>query len=121
VLKNCAEGRDPALCGFCKCSHIFEYAALSKTPHALADGLMLVLQHPVKGFSEASQTFSGMAHDFKKTIFQILHRGVPGGKVRGALCSGGGHGADLRHGVEGRKNRQICLGRAQGGQGRILT
>jgi hypothetical protein len=26
-----------------------EYAALSKTPHALADGLMLVFQHPVKG------------------------------------------------------------------------
>jgi hypothetical protein len=23
-----------------------EYAALSKTPHALADGLMLVFQHP---------------------------------------------------------------------------
>jgi len=23
------------------------YAALSKTPHALADGLMLVFQHPV--------------------------------------------------------------------------
>jgi hypothetical protein len=87
----------------------------------LADGLMLVFQHPVKGFSEASQIFSGMAHDFEKTIFQILHRGVPGGKVRGALRSGGGHGADLRHGVEGRKNRQICLGRAQGGQGRILT
>jgi hypothetical protein len=34
--------------GFCKCSHIFEYATLSKTPHALADGLMLVLKHPVK-------------------------------------------------------------------------
>jgi hypothetical protein len=34
------------LCGFCKCSHIHEYAALSKTPHALADGLMLVFQHP---------------------------------------------------------------------------
>jgi hypothetical protein len=34
------------LCGFCKCSHIDEYAALSKTPHALADGLMLVFQHP---------------------------------------------------------------------------
>jgi hypothetical protein len=43
---------------------------LSKTPHALADGLMLVFQHPVKGFSEAFQTFSGMAHDFEKTIFQ---------------------------------------------------
>jgi hypothetical protein len=24
----------------------FEYAALSKTPHALADGLMLVFKHP---------------------------------------------------------------------------
>jgi hypothetical protein len=34
------------LCGFCKCSHILEYAALSKTPPALADGLMLVFQHP---------------------------------------------------------------------------
>jgi hypothetical protein len=34
------------LCGFCKCSHIYEYAALSKTPHALADGLMLAFQHP---------------------------------------------------------------------------
>jgi len=27
---------------------MIEYAALSKTPHALADGLMLVFQHPVK-------------------------------------------------------------------------
>jgi hypothetical protein len=34
------------LCGFCKCSHINQYAALSKTPHALADGLMLVFKHP---------------------------------------------------------------------------
>jgi len=55
VLKNCADGRDPALCGYCKCSHIPEYDALSKTPQALADGLMLVLQHPVEiessGFS----------------------------------------------------------------------
>jgi predicted DNA-binding protein with PD1-like motif len=33
------------LCGFCKCSHIIEYAALSKTPHAWADSLMLVFQH----------------------------------------------------------------------------
>jgi hypothetical protein len=33
----------------------FEYAALSKTPHALADGLMLVLQHPAK----AERTFCG--------------------------------------------------------------
>jgi hypothetical protein len=42
MLKNRAQGRDPALCGFCKCSHIAEYAALSNTPHALADGLMVV-------------------------------------------------------------------------------
>jgi hypothetical protein len=34
------------LCGFCKCSHIVRYAALSKMPHALADGLMLVFQQP---------------------------------------------------------------------------
>jgi hypothetical protein len=26
----------------------YKYAALSKTPHALADGLMLVFQHPYK-------------------------------------------------------------------------
>jgi hypothetical protein len=48
VLKNRASGRDPALWGFCKCSHIAKYAALSKTPHALADGLMLVFQHPAE-------------------------------------------------------------------------
>jgi hypothetical protein len=47
VLKNRASRRDPALCGYCKCSHILEYAALSKTPHAL-DDLMLVFQHPAK-------------------------------------------------------------------------
>jgi hypothetical protein len=48
MLKNRASRRDPALCSFCKCSHIAEYAALSKTPHALVDGLMLVFKHPVK-------------------------------------------------------------------------
>jgi len=48
VLKNCVSGRDPAMRGFCKCSHIIEYAALSKTPRALADGLILVFQYPVK-------------------------------------------------------------------------
>jgi hypothetical protein len=31
----------------------YEYAALSKSPHALADGLMLVFQQPVKGFLPA--------------------------------------------------------------------
>jgi hypothetical protein len=45
-LKNGASGRDPALRGFCKWSHLAEYAALSKKPRALADGLMLVFQHP---------------------------------------------------------------------------
>jgi putative nucleotidyltransferase with HDIG domain len=48
VLKNRASRRYPALCGFYKCSHIDRFAALSKTPHALADGLMLVFQHPTK-------------------------------------------------------------------------
>jgi hypothetical protein len=32
----------------------YEYAALSKTPRALADGLMLVFQHPAKGRKENS-------------------------------------------------------------------
>jgi hypothetical protein len=58
VLKNRASARDPALCGFCKCSHIVEYAALYKTPHALADGSILVFHHPVKG-------------DFRGEIFEI--------------------------------------------------
>jgi hypothetical protein len=43
VLKNGASGRDPALHGYCKCSHIKRYAALSNPPRALADGPMLVL------------------------------------------------------------------------------
>jgi hypothetical protein len=48
LLKNSASNRDPALLGFCKCSHIIKYAALSKTPCALADGLMLVFQESVR-------------------------------------------------------------------------
>jgi hypothetical protein len=44
--KNGASGRDPALHGSCKCSHISQYAALSKSPCALADGPMLVFQLP---------------------------------------------------------------------------
>jgi imidazolonepropionase-like amidohydrolase len=48
LLKNGASGRDPALRGSCKCSHMSPYAALSKSPRALADGPMLVFQHPVK-------------------------------------------------------------------------
>jgi hypothetical protein len=46
-LKNGASGRNPALRGFCKCSHIYEYAALSKMPRALAGGPMLVFQRSV--------------------------------------------------------------------------
>jgi hypothetical protein len=53
VLKNGASGRDPALRGFCKCSHLIEYAALSKTPRAWADGLILVFQHPASAGKRA--------------------------------------------------------------------
>jgi hypothetical protein len=45
-LNHSASGRDPALCDFSKCSDRVEYAALSKTPHALAGGVMLVLKNP---------------------------------------------------------------------------
>jgi hypothetical protein len=48
VLKNGASSRDPALRSSCKCSHISQYAALSKLPSDLADGPMLAVQHPVK-------------------------------------------------------------------------
>jgi hypothetical protein len=48
LLKNGASRGDPALCGFCKCSHINAYAALFKMPHTWADGLMLVFQHPIR-------------------------------------------------------------------------
>ncbi len=54
LLKSGASRRDPALRGFCKCSHMTEYAAVSKTPHALADGPMLVFQHPVRSDGGAS-------------------------------------------------------------------
>jgi hypothetical protein len=33
-----------------------EYAALAKTPHSLADGLMLVFQHPVNAVRAATVT-----------------------------------------------------------------
>jgi len=42
VLKNRASRHDPALCGFYKCSSAAGGLSLSKTPHALADSLMLV-------------------------------------------------------------------------------
>jgi hypothetical protein len=47
-LINCASSRDPALRASGKCPHIIEYAALSKSARALADGLMLVFQQPVR-------------------------------------------------------------------------
>jgi hypothetical protein len=48
VLKNGASRGDAVLRGFSKCSHMRQYAALSKSPRTLADGLMLVFQHLVK-------------------------------------------------------------------------
>jgi len=35
------------------------YAALSKTPHALADGLMLVFQHPARPCAQAGDGREG--------------------------------------------------------------
>jgi hypothetical protein len=57
------------LCGFCKCSHSNEYAALSKTPHALADDLMLVFEH----HSKVSRRFK--IEGLSKKI--LLRCGVP--------------------------------------------
>jgi hypothetical protein len=48
VLKNGASVRDPALRGFRQGSHTMAYAALDERPRALADGLMLAFQHPVR-------------------------------------------------------------------------
>jgi hypothetical protein len=45
-LKNVASGRDPALRGVWKYSHILKYAPLSKAPRALADSPMLVFPQP---------------------------------------------------------------------------
>jgi hypothetical protein len=36
-----------------------EYAALSKTPHALADGLMLVFQHPDRRQNHSEESGDG--------------------------------------------------------------
>jgi hypothetical protein len=43
-LKNGASGRDPALRGILEMLATYSYAALSRTPRALADGPMLVFQ-----------------------------------------------------------------------------
>jgi hypothetical protein len=51
ILKKGVSGREPALRGFCKwAAHPAEGGtALSKTPRAWADGLILVFQHPARG------------------------------------------------------------------------
>ena len=54
--------RELALCGFCKCSHINEYATLVKTLHALADGMTLVFQHPVRWMSGEDYGLGGSPH-----------------------------------------------------------
>jgi hypothetical protein len=59
VLKNGVYGLDPALCGFCKCSHITQYAALCKTPQAFADSLILVFRHPVRVRKRPSRHIDG--------------------------------------------------------------
>jgi hypothetical protein len=46
LLKNGVSGRDPALRGSGECSHTGTYAALPPSPHALADGPILVFQQP---------------------------------------------------------------------------
>ena len=69
LSKNRTQGRDPALCGFCKYSHAIGWkleawltvrdfflsfepqASCLKLISALADGLMLVFKHPVKTIS----------------------------------------------------------------------
>jgi hypothetical protein len=61
LSKNGASGRDPALRGSCKCSHISLYAALSKPPRALADGPMLVFQHPVNAQGAGSRPWEMLA------------------------------------------------------------
>jgi hypothetical protein len=43
-LKNRVSGRDPALRGILEMLTFFSYAALARTPCALADGPMLVFQ-----------------------------------------------------------------------------
>jgi hypothetical protein len=45
-LKTGAAGPDPALRGFCECSHTGPYAARPKMPRALVEGLGLVFRRP---------------------------------------------------------------------------
>ena len=97
VFKKSASDRDPALRSFCKGSHISEYAALSKTPRALADASMLVFQYPawmlmfwrfavgfpsdgicIRGESEMAALFRGQVQKFlaRRDIFR---ESFPGG------------------------------------------
>ena len=66
VLKKGASGRDPALRGSCKCSHISQYAALSKSPRVLADGLMLLFQHPVRASAERKLSEDGSRRNCRR-------------------------------------------------------
>jgi hypothetical protein len=51
-----------------------EYAALSKTPHALADGLMLVFQHPANA-------------EYMESDFGVKQpAGVPSGVISRVTC-----------------------------------
>jgi hypothetical protein len=45
-MKTGVSVRDPALRGFCDCSHTGQYAAHPKSLRALADGPTLVFQQP---------------------------------------------------------------------------
>jgi hypothetical protein len=67
LLKNGASGRDPALHGVWKCSHIVEYAALSKAPCALADSLMLVFQHPANAAGQLRATLRSVPEDVRRS------------------------------------------------------
>jgi len=50
-----------------------EYAALSKTPHALTDGLMLVFQHPVKRERRGQKPGNKASVQSKLEIQRVVH------------------------------------------------
>ena len=53
LLKIGVSVREPALRGSGGCSHTGSYAALPPSPRALADGPILVFQHPVREWQES--------------------------------------------------------------------
>jgi hypothetical protein len=53
-----------------------KYAALSKTPHALADGLMLVFQHPAKANGARQSGFYRAAPARDRGLIPIKDCGV---------------------------------------------